>query len=114
LLYYGEAAKLVYDRPRAPADGETLVAKMYLNGARRAVAQRDDDILTADELRVHAKEVAAAMLKELLTWAKLKCLGRRSKREANNIIDCRWVTKWKHEISTISLTTDKSQGPATG
>ena len=59
LLCYGEAAKLVYDRPRAPADGETLVAKMYLNGARRAVAQRDDDILTADELRVHAKEVAA-------------------------------------------------------
>ena len=63
LLCYGEAAKLVYDRPRAPADGETLVAKMYLNGARRAVAQRDDDILTADELRVHAKEVAAAMLR---------------------------------------------------
>ena len=57
LLYYGEAAKLVYDRSRAPADGETLVAKMYLNGARRAVVQRDDDILTADELRKHAKEV---------------------------------------------------------
>ena len=55
LLYYGEAAKLVYDQPRALADGETLAAKMYLNGARRAVAQHDDDILTADELRVHAK-----------------------------------------------------------
>ena len=86
---------------------------MYLNGARRAVAQRDDDILTADELRVHAKEVAAAMLKELLTWAKLKCFSRRKKREANNIIDCRWVIKWKHEIATTSLRTDKSQGPAT-
>ena len=28
LIYYGEAAKLVYDRPRAPADGKTLAAKM--------------------------------------------------------------------------------------
>ena len=63
MLYYGEAAKLVYDRPRALADGEALVVKMYLNGARRAVVQRDDDIPTADELRVHAKEVAAAMLR---------------------------------------------------
>ena len=54
------------------------------------------------------------MLKEFLTWAKLRCFSRRKKREAKNIIDCRWVIKWKHEIATTSLKTDRSQGPATG
>ena len=101
--YSGDAAKLVYDRPRAPRENEVLVQEIYLSGARRTVVQRDDDILTAEELRIHAKEVAASMLSELKTWAKLKCFSRRKRAGAKNIIDCRWVIKWKYEQATTSV-----------
>ena len=37
------------------------------------------------------------MLKELQTWAKLKCFSRKPRKEANNIIDTRWVIKFKWE-----------------
>ena len=104
LQFYGHASKLVNNRPRAPNLGEVVSVRMYMTGARRAVVERDDDILTADELRTHAKEVAAAMLKELLTWAKLKCCSRRKRRGASNVIDCRWVIKWKHEVAATAAT----------
>ena len=106
--FAGTATKLVHARPREPRVGEIIVQQIFLTGVRRTVVQRDDDTLTAEELRIHAKEVAAAMLKELLTWAKLKCFSRRLRKDAKNIIDCRWVIKWKHEVSATSVA-DASQ-----
>ena len=102
LLFYGHASKLIHERERAPLPGEVLTLRVYTAGPRRVVVQRDDDTLTAEELRTHAKEVAAAMLKELLTWAKLKCFSRRKRQHAKNVIDCRWVIKWKHEIAATA------------
>ena len=103
IIYSGPAMKLVHNRPRTPKEGEIIVQEIYLSGARRTVVQRDDDILTAEELKSHAKEVAAAMLAELKTWAKLKCFSRRKRAGAKNIIDCRWVIKWKYEQAAISV-----------
>ena len=46
------------------------------------------------------------MLKELLTWAKLKCFSRKPRAEARNIIDTRWVYKFKWEQPTVDATRD--------
>ena len=65
VYYQGDSAKPVHNRPCAPKKGEILVQRSYFTGARRAVVQRDDDALTPEELKLHAKEVAAPMLSEL-------------------------------------------------
>ena len=75
---------------------------------RRAVVQRDDDLLTPAEVVKHSDEVAAAKLKELETWAKYKCFSRRPKQGARNVIDCKWVLKWKNEFEATGV--DGSSG----
>ena len=112
VFYQGDSAKLVYNRPCAPKKGEILVQRLYLTGARRAVVQRDDDTLTPEELKLYAREVAASMLSELKTWARLKCFSRRNRAKARNIIDCRWVIKWKHEVAVVSVADASKQSGA--
>jgi hypothetical protein len=109
IYYAGAAAKLVHSRPREPNTVEIIIQRMFFSGVKRTVVQRDDDILTAEELRTHAKEVAAAMLKELITWAELKCFSRRLRKDEKNITDCRWVIKWKHEVSATSVANASQQ-----
>ena len=46
------------------------------------------------------------MIHELITWAKYKCFSRKKRREAKNIIDCRWVLKWTWDRPT----SDAQQG----
>ena len=43
VYYQGDPAKSLHDRPCAPKEGEILVQRSYLTGARTAVVQRDDD-----------------------------------------------------------------------
>ena len=81
---------------------------MYLTnegGTRRQVVQRDDDILTPQQVKDNWKEVEEAMGKELKTWAKYKCFSRKKRVEARNIIDTRWVLKFKWELPTSSVGT---------
>ena len=69
VYFQGDSAKPVHNRLRAPEKGEILVQSLYLTGARRAVVQRDDDTLPPEELKVHAREVAASRLPELILIA---------------------------------------------
>ncbi|MAD34454.1 MAG: hypothetical protein CMJ88_11970, partial [Planctomycetes bacterium] len=64
---------------------------------KKAVIERDTDVLTPEELVKHKDEVAAAVLKELQTWRKYNCFSRKARCNAQNIIDTRWVFKWKYE-----------------
>ena len=78
--------------PDAPADvkeGDTVVVTIYFNGERIVNVERDDDLLTAEEVKQHHDAVRAAVLKELLTWAKMQCMSRRERSIARNIIDCK-------------------------
>ena len=63
----------------------------------RQVVVKEDDLLTPAEVKEQYPEVQKAMLKELKTWATLKCFSRRPKKHARNIIDVRWVHKRKWE-----------------
>ena len=68
---------------------------------------RKDDNLSLEELK-HRHEVNAAKLEELRTWAKYGCLGARPRATSRNVIDSRWVLKWKREIASMDPTESKS------
>ena len=100
--------RTIPDVPREPLEGEIVTVKMYhtqhKGKAQRIVnVERDDDLLTPAELKEHADEVNAAMKKELSTWATHGCFSRRSRNGARNVIDCRWVIKWKWDEETLTV-----------
>jgi len=106
LAYDNHTWKFLPDVPRQPEQGEVVVVRFYHakagKPAKRIVnVERDDNLLTAEEVKKHAEEVKAAMLKELQTWASHTCFSRRSRHGARNIIDCKWVLKWKWDTDTV-------------
>ena len=104
--------RTIPDVPREPNPGEAVIVRIYLSksvpGGRIVNVERDDDLLTPAEIKQHKDEVDAAMLKELQTWAKFGCFSRRKRDGAKNIIDCRWVLKWKIEEEAISVSASVS------
>ena len=72
--------------------GDTLCYKVTNNRVKARVAQRDDALLTPQELKDNWKQVVEAMDKELRTWVKLECVSRKPKADARNVIDARWVS----------------------
>jgi hypothetical protein len=48
------------------------------------------------------------MQNELQTWVDLKCIARKKRKDARNIIDVKWVVKYKWEEAAISATTGAS------
>jgi hypothetical protein len=78
-------------------EAQVLASRLEENDTRRTVVKRDDDVLTEEEKNARWPEITEPMLKELKTWATLKCFSRKQRSQARNIIDVRWVLKWKWE-----------------
>ena len=95
LEFPGYLDKLIDDVMEAPPPGHTYAITSDALTRKKQVVSTDSDLLTPDEKRQHHKEVQAAMQAELATWHKHRCFERRSRKRARNIIDCRWVLKWK-------------------
>ena len=93
MLAPDECHKLIYDQPVPP--GYCCRLRVYVAGQKKAVIERDTDLLTPEEFTKHAKEVSAAVLEEFKVWIDHMCFKRRLRRGARNILDCRWVGKWK-------------------
>ena len=51
--------------------------------------------LTRDELHTYSKEVEAAKTKELIGWQKLDALKCIPRAKGTNVVDARWVLRWK-------------------
>ena len=84
------------DLPREAEEGETILLRVYLNSpVKKTVIERDTDDLTREELVLHRDMVITAIATELKTWHHYKCFSRRKRAGARNVIDCRWVIKWK-------------------
>ena len=88
-------SKFVEGLPREPLEHETVEIRCYESHMRQAVIERQDDLLTAAEMKAHATECFEAMYRELKTWQDLNCFERRPRLSAPCIIDTRWVFKWK-------------------
>ena len=86
-----------------PGHGEIILLHMGHNTVRQAVVKRDDDLLTPAQLKENWPDVQKAMLKELQTWAQLKCFSRRPRQGAKNVIDVRWVIKFKWDTPTTDV-----------
>ncbi|CAK0852886.1 unnamed protein product, partial [Prorocentrum cordatum] len=80
---------------RRPGAGEIYILRVYNTGKREIVVEREMNVLTLEEARAHDVEVRQAMKDELQRWAELKAFQRFPKDQATNIIDSRWVLKWK-------------------
>ncbi|CAK0831488.1 unnamed protein product [Prorocentrum cordatum] len=97
----GIGAPLMYwvhpevEHMRRPGSGEIYILRVYNTGKREIVVEREMNVLTLEEARAHEVEVRQAMKDELQRWAELKAFQRFPKDQATNIIDSRWVLKWK-------------------
>lgn len=59
------------------------------------VIQRVNNILTREEALERTDECRTAMIKELQRWSKHKAWRRRSLKGSENLLQSRWVLKWK-------------------
>jgi hypothetical protein len=94
-----------------PQDGEYAVEHVYKAASKhknkafkKAVVDRPDSNLTPQDSRAHWPEVAAATKKELATWVEMGCIQRKPRSQSRNVIDVRWVLKWKYDIETKGAT----------
>ena len=107
IYYEGNMHKILQqDDPNflvVPKENEYLVEQVFASSKhknkakKKPVVERADHDLSAEEQKQHWPEVAAAMKKELQTWLEYGCISRKKRCYARNIIDCRWVLKWKED-----------------
>ncbi|MFM7989285.1 MAG: hypothetical protein ACKPKO_59225, partial [Candidatus Fonsibacter sp.] len=121
LYYTADMSKLAYrgyDGDRLvdvdfPRPGEHLCVSIYpVTAAAQAVVKRDDALLTQEEVQKHWPAVLAAIKQELETWVKYGCISRKPRKLARNIIDVKWVIKWKFEQTARSVQESQQSGPS--
>lgn len=88
--------KTVEGLSQEPGREDVVELRCYETHVRKAVIDRQDDLMTAEEIKQNAEECYTAMLRELQTWLELKCFQRRQRVDAPCIIDTRWVFRWKY------------------
>lgn len=84
---FGDSAILSQD--------EMFSIQMYHTMSKVEVIKRASDILSKEELITHKTEVEAAILEELRIWNNYNCFKMFPRKGARNIIDSRFVAKWK-------------------
>ena len=95
LAYTRGMAKCILD-DHLMSDDEVVVCKTYLaGGAKKAVIERDTDLLTPDELVKHRPLAEAAIFEELTIWVKYAVFARHPRHGTQNIMTSRFVAKWK-------------------
>jgi hypothetical protein len=81
-------------------------------GTTQTVVQRDDALLTPDEVNTHWPEVTSAIKQALATWVQYGCISRKKRNCSRNIIDVKWVIKWKLEQTARSVQESQQTGPS--
>ena len=66
---------------------------MLPQGPLETVVQRDDALLTTEEVQNNRPAVVAAIKQELETWVKFGCISRKKRKLARNLIDVKWVLR---------------------
>ena len=92
----GDTAKFLHGLTAPTPEGHVARMRCYLqSNTRRVVVEREDDLLTKQDMLGIKDAVAAATQEELMIWIQHKCISRKPRRGATNILDVRWVPKWK-------------------
>ena len=74
---------------------DTLSIRIYNTVTKAEVVKRASDILTKEEIIENQEAVNAAIVEEFKVWTKYECFKMVPRRGAENIIDSRFVCKWK-------------------
>ena len=84
------------DLCRTPMDEEVVLLRYNrLSHEHVYLIQRDLRELTAADVKIHAKEIEASMAKEWASWNDHEAFKRILRNKAKNLIDARWLHKWK-------------------
>ena len=94
LWFAREFSNVVGDKDELGPD-ETRVMQIFASGFRNTVIKRESDLLTPAEMKTCQAEIQAAILEELKIWHRYGCFKRVPKAGASNIMDSRFVAKWK-------------------
>ena len=76
-------------------DGELIITYLSKDNVQRSVITKEFDALTAAEIKEHADKVSPAKLGELRDLHSLGTYERMPRKLARNIVDTRWVIRWK-------------------
>ena len=82
------------DAQKLAADEEVAI-RVYHATSKVEVVKRASDVLTPEEFIKHKAEIDQATLEELRIWHDYGCFKMVPRQGARNIIDSRFVTKWK-------------------
>jgi len=74
---------------------EVLVFQVDRHGQVQKLIERDTNVLTLSEAREHSEACRQAMKDELERWLSLQAFERQRRSDATNVLDSRWVLKWK-------------------
>ena len=94
-LWMSDAMRNCFADSSGLKDDETLAIRIYHATSKVEVVKRASDILTPEELVRHRAEVEQAILNELKIWNDFGCFRLAPRAGATNIIDSRFVSKWK-------------------
>ena len=80
-----------------PSDYHYVVLAVSSSGKTKMVVERAANELTKEDLIKHSVDVEKAMAKELGNWMELGALQQRSRQGCTNLMDSRWVIRWKKQ-----------------
>ena len=94
--YYTLTESVKKTLKRAPDPMEVVVLQVdRRTGGQDYKIERDLPELTAAERKTHAREVDAATAAEWTSWNDHGSFRPQLRSTAKNVIDCRWLYKWK-------------------
>ena len=76
-------------------DDELIEISFIAEGHQQATIVKSFDVLAPTEKLKHKSEIRKVKAKEIHDLHGLGCFSRMPKREAHNVIDIKWVIKWK-------------------
>ena len=89
------ARNLTLSDGSTPKSSISLMMSDEATSAASTTIVREMNIITMAEALQHEAECIEAMLEELRRWATLGAFKRFPRAQSHNVLDARWVLKWK-------------------
>jgi len=118
--FLGDAAKLITMEPVPEKHQAEIRAYLKTNASQVFIEVEDEpvidggksyDDLTSADYKQHSDKVNEAVYAELKTWIEHDCFEMIPRMGARNILDLRWVGKWK-KLKTPQILASSSGGSA--